>query len=469
MGVGPELLGKHVRCPHCKQVVLAPSPTGSPAAPVGNQKLKPRISTSNILDPESESLSFNFPRKREGADSILSEAGDSDDEVLSARPRKKLPSPLLPDGPGPSEPPKTEPLPAPPEMPSNSELPTIELHKISAVEGAMSSAPAKPLPPTTPPPLIIHTPPPAAPVSPFEFDAAHPRTVPSTKLAAQDATRLPESRDRGPSPHETGPTAHEAPGSEARLKRWMQWLAIYSLVVTAIAIYGLFFRSSRKLDPGHPLSTIPDSFGEFDPALRKKVSKLRIDWDAPLPEHQRASLGKTIAVGSLEIEPIAVEARPLTIVQESKTTGQSTRNKTNSPALVLHLRVKNTSSDLTFCPLDPAFNRRTTMDKIGTQIAVGKQTFPGGPIGWPFTTNLKRVFEANQEDDAVPLQPGETRDYFVCSDTDSRLRKAVRDSTEPILWRVQVRRGLIDFKGKDVPVTAVIGVEFQSSDVKNLN
>jgi hypothetical protein len=137
---------------------------------------------------------------------------------------------------------------------------------------------------------------------------------------------------------------------------------------------------------------------------------------------------------------------------------------------VLHLRVKNNSPDLAFCPLDPAFNRKSgSLEKIGTQLVVGKDRFRGGLIGWPFTANLERVYEEKQEADAIPLNPGETREYIVCSDTDSRLRKALRDSTDPILWRVHLRSGLIDFKGKEIPVTAIIGVEFRSSDVKNLN
>ena len=48
------------------------------------------------------------------------------------------------------------------------------------------------------------------------------------------------------------------------------------------------------------------------------------------------------------------------------------------------------------------------------------------------------------------------------------LAHLVRKTTEPLLWRVQVRRGLVAFKGKDVPVTAIVGVEFKASDVKNL-
>jgi hypothetical protein len=35
-----------------------------------------------------------------------------------------------------------------------------------------------------------------------------------------------------------------------------------------------------------------------------------------------------------------------------------------------------------------------------------------------------------------------------------------------MLWRVQVRTGRTNFEGKDLPVTAIIGVDFQPSDVK---
>ena len=34
---------------------------------------------------------------------------------------------------------------------------------------------------------------------------------------------------------------------------------------------------------------------------------------------------------------------------------------------------------------------------------------------------------------------------------------------------MQVRRGSIEFKGKDVPVTAIIGVEFIPSQIQNLD
>ena len=37
---------------------------------------------------------------------------------------------------------------------------------------------------------------------------------------------------------------------------------------------------------------------------------------------------------------------------------------------------------------------------------------------------------------------------------------------EPLQWRVEVRRGPVVLRGKDVPVTAVVGVDFKASDVQ---
>ena len=122
MGVRTEMLGRHVRCPHCSQVVLAPTvSTGTPAAspraedskpaPVpppaeespnpfafgspprsqskpheGEQKPKPDPVARPHDEPE-----FIFDQKKESPDSILSDESDSEDEVFSSKTGSKLP------------------------------------------------------------------------------------------------------------------------------------------------------------------------------------------------------------------------------------------------------------------------------------------------------------------------------------------------------------------------------------------
>jgi hypothetical protein len=36
----------------------------------------------------------------------------------------------------------------------------------------------------------------------------------------------------------------------------------------------------------------------------------------------------------------------------------------------------------------------------------------------------------------------------------------------PLVWRVQVRRGLVNVRGSQVSATAVIGVEFSAKDIE---
>jgi hypothetical protein len=135
------------------------------------------------------------------------------------------------------------------------------------------------------------------------------------------------------------------------------------------------------------------------------------------------------------------------------------------------MTIRNTSADLLIHPTDPAFNRKVTSrtDRVGTGLVVGGQTFWGGAIPWPFSDKLARMYEAAQESDATPLNPGESRDYVVFTDTRPEVLKAIRAAPDGLLWRVQLRRGRIDFQGKDIPVTAIVGVEFKPSDVQGLN
>ena len=58
--------------------------------------------------------------------------------------------------------------------------------------------------------------------------------------------------------------------------------------------------------------------------------------------------------------------------------------------------------------------------------------------------------------------------HIVLSTTD-KYRPQVANlikSNDEFLWRVQVRRGFVKVDGKDVPATAVIGVEFSASDIE---
>jgi hypothetical protein len=280
----------------------------------------------------------------------------------------------------------------------------------------------------------------------------------------------PKADDR---PRETTPEEEPEPRRGPRLTRVgvpagvVYGLALYALVMTGLAVYGLVFKTPA-LPPDHPLSTIPDNFGEFPPADRKKTSAARFPLDGELPADQKAGLGGKIVIGQLVIEPVRIEKRALTLVRESAEERVEVPLR-DGDALVLQLRVSNTSTEAAIFPLDPAFLRQGVgTDTPATRIVVGKETFAGGPINWPFRQRVTREYEQAQEDETRALGPGESRDYFVCSKADQQLVRAVKFAKGPVIWRVQVRRGVVEFRGKDVPVTAIVGVEFGASDVAGL-
>jgi hypothetical protein len=64
-----------------------------------------------------------------------------------------------------------------------------------------------------------------------------------------------------------------------------------------------------------------------------------------------------------------------------------------------------------------------------------------------------------------PLGPGQSTEVFVCTDGDDPRAAALAARTGDFLWRVHLRRGLVPVAGREVPAAAVIGVAFTGRDV----
>src|SRR5262245_20551408 len=85
MAVGTNLLGRNVRCPHCKQVVRAPATAGEPPTV---QQPAPQAPPLTPAPPPQ----FKVPRPTEHYESIFGERHDED--VFGSEPLKPvLPSP----------------------------------------------------------------------------------------------------------------------------------------------------------------------------------------------------------------------------------------------------------------------------------------------------------------------------------------------------------------------------------------
>ncbi|MCS7021446.1 MAG: hypothetical protein NZ703_05265 [Gemmataceae bacterium] len=501
MGILEQQQGKAVRCPHCRQVVLAPpaneagisSPSASTppkgtAEPAG---VRPVLGSAPFRGPSSEGTAATAPplpvfsglnTHGEEAASILSEQSAASESLFEGD--EDLPRPILPEGvvrpaaavtgegQGGSPGPRVTPLP-PARQPVAATPPASPTPAAAGTAAPPQTGPSPTGNPTTGTGTTAgaSTPAPDLPASadpgPFRYgnvteEPTPPLPIPLIIPVSMDAGSGPESPS-APSPPTPRPSPQRAVSRIPPLAFYV--LAAYALLATLAAVYGLFFRTTT-LPPTHPLAAIPDTFGEYDPASRKKVA-VRIPLTGPLPDELLAPLGGTITVGQLRIEPLRVEERPLRLITEST---QEKREQLTPPALVLYLKLTNISTDLQFQPVDPALIRKATQleqqDQFnGTRLQIGRQVFVGGPLEWPFRPGIRR-YEAAQAQHHQPLQPGEAREFAICSPADSQLRQALRNAPEQLLWRIHLRTGILHYKDREIPITSIIGVSFSRSDIQ---
>ncbi|QEL14457.1 hypothetical protein PX52LOC_01345 [Limnoglobus roseus] len=470
MGVGLELTGRQVRCPHCRQVVIVPTsmPPKPPAAsetPAIAHGATPPEAFAPSTEGDIPLPSFApQPGRREGAESIFGDSEHEEDSLFAA---PSAPRPLLPD------------------LPSSTDL--VGTQPSGAIDFNTANAERQAMPPTDaiesgdiPRPIL-------GPATPFiKKDLSQPDFTLFPKLEPQRPAPVPApaplvsapppAKASDPWAKLNGPPASNpappAPASGRRLaplvpppagRGTLFWVLVsYAAAVTLFAAWGW----TRNKNP-HPLSTIPDFFGQYRQTDPKKVSALPVDPNQPIPAELRVKLGERLALGELEFEPIGVEER------RTKWEGKAAGLPRDVECLVLKARVRNLSKTHAFCPLDPAYNRFATADAPSplSAVIVGTERFPGGPIPWPFVQGV-REYIVGQEQDDQPLQPGKDRTTVIPSidgDRGTKLREAVRSAKGPLLWQVHVRRGFTTYQGEEVSVGALIGVEFTATDVKRLD
>jgi hypothetical protein len=436
MAVGTNLLGRNVRCPHCRQVVRAPAASGEAPAPPVPTPPPPR---------QPGVPSFNVPRPTEAHESIFGERHDED--VFGSEP----PKPRMPDAPAPIAP----------------------------------SVPIAPTPQTIAETVAVQIPTP--PVNPLAFDTAFSRSPALDVIAGdQPSPHLPDSAGEGAgdvsvrddrAAYHPRQAREPAPGTAAFA--WI--LLIYAgLATIAAGFFGYQYFTGDKNTGEHPFKAIPDFYGQYQKADRRQVaitglpnSKLEV------PPDLRVKLNEEITVGDLQVRPTGVKQQVMELTRE-----HAVKENISSEAgrgLILTLRVKNVSTDTTFHPNDPAFNRASQDGQPlpYTALQIGSD-YHYGPFAWPFDAQTKDAYVAGFKWPEEPLGPGEERDTWVMVAPSGAKASGSRDAvtrlesvppTDTVLWRVQLRRGLVktkDESGKDVEISAttVIGVEFHKDQIK---
>ena len=252
------------------------------------------------------------------------------------------------------------------------------------------------------------------------------------------------------------------------------FLIPYAIFVTGVAAYFYLRMLDMQQRAPHPLEYLRDS-GENPPAKRGSSSVFEsISPDTNLPSKLQVALGQSLTIGDLQIQPLKVERRKLTICSENR---QFRPQETTHEALVLSLRLRNTSNDVFFTPTDPVFDRQWKEEhgsgRPYTLLEIGGKKFFGGPIQWRPRTNRgafraddPREYVKGQEHDNQVLKPGADRTSIVCTDPSNReILQTVQGSQGPLVWRVHLRRGLVDVGDREVSATAVVGVIFDKKDV----
>lgn len=429
MAVGMNLLGRNVRCPHCKQVVRAPAAAGEPPAVSGPVPQAPPLTPA----PPPQ---FNVPTPTEHHESIFGERHDED--LFGSEP-------LKPTMPAVATPPTMWEPPPPPHSPPSPSTP--QYAETQTYEG-----------PAAPPDYSL--------LAPDELRHDQRPAEP----AAQGTYRPPPARP-------------ETAGTPA-----FAWIMLaYAVVATVAAgVFGYLYLTARS-GAEHPFHAIPDFYGQYEKATgaenRKQLSYVGLpDPKLDVPPELRVRIGEELTVGDLQVRPTKVVKQVMTYTREDAVKAPITNDV--GIGLALAIEVKNLSAHTSFHPNDPAFNRALDPQQPTPYTALQvRREFFYGPFAWPPPEDTKDTGLVGFPIPKEPLGPGQEQTTWVTvapqgmrTAADRRIDDTVKLVREkqpntPFLWRVQLRRGLVKARTDndrevEVSATTVIGVEFKADDIK---
>jgi hypothetical protein len=219
-------------------------------------------------------------------------------------------------------------------------------------------------------------------------------------------------------------------------------LASYASAVTlALGWMLLKDRSREKPEAVAAPSVVVPPESPHQASLSSKVEP-----PEPILGKHFARLGQPLQVGSLEVTPIEVR-RENVALQRSNSFAKQERRDSGKKALVLRLKLQNTSADTVFAPLDQAYLRERGKEVVDTfvETAAGERIYP-----YPLAVESEWSIVGQ---DFSELRPGESRTVAVVSAPDPP-----PDAAGPFTWRVRLRTG--------INRTDAIGVRWPDRSVK---
>jgi hypothetical protein len=213
----------------------------------------------------------------------------------------------------------------------------------------------------------------------------------------------------------------------------------YSIVAT-VAVVLLYLKGQQP-----SLEVLPDPQPDKDSGgpTRRGADSKQVRHDLNVPAKLLTRLGHAVRIGDLEVVPRRVERLP-------------------GNRLRLRLTLRNVSDDLDFNPVSNDF----LTHQRGVPAARKPYTFlevvgtPDRVYGGEWQTTRKG------EPFSGRLGPGEQMEGDLTTDPrDARRVRTFKEATAPFLWRIQVRRGFVHYRGQDISATAVVGIEFHFKDI----
>jgi hypothetical protein len=289
---------------------------------------------------------------------------------------------------------------------------------------ALAEAPQEPAPRTEDPaavplPTPVIDPIAAAPFVPDEpvpgsFDALGGLNLNVTTTAPEPARKKEEDEDDVEIEYVSGPS-------------WpIVLLASYASAATLALLWWVIlprFFGKSDVDNFKPDSP-PTAVG-----TRRGDRSKQVEPAADIPADRITTLGKPLKVGSLEITPLAVNRADVTLGRKSLI-GKSETRTGGDGALVLRIRLKNTSNNTVFAPLDESFlrDRDDGRSESFVELDNGDRVYLY-PL--PIESEWSIVGQTFPD-----LRPGEVKESKVISAADFPA------SAPGLTWRIKVRTGV---------------------------
>jgi hypothetical protein len=430
MGVSAAFLGKQVRCPHCQQVVLAPTQAAAPVpAPV------PAAAAPAPVRPAAGPAPGQAAQRDEH-ESIFGEQVDED--LFSSPPKSKVELPQQ----------------ARPNANFQLEPTVFQVPGLPA-----SGAPSRP----------------GAGI--LSNSSPQVSTHPPTPVYMESIPPAPTEAEPGPQIQQP---VLRRPDNTMLIAGLLLILIPYSILMTVIAIW---MWVSKERTP-HPLEMLPDlgkppakrvGGPNLEPLVVKSYQRTKAD--TPLPPHLITTLGKSLTVGDLEVTPLAVEQKRLLFKYRLSSYKPEL---SEHESLLLVLQLKNVSKNVEFRPTDLAYDHvwKDGEHPSATMPYTYLELQPSGkrycsPLKWNATIQKQtppfvgsdEYFEGQEEWNKI-LLPSEQMKTSIATDPKDIVPNALRNQKGNLLWRVQLRRGLVNWRDKDHSITCVIGVEFSPNDIQ---